>query len=335
VRLDPVEETAEQPHLLGAVRLVPHGEQIEQVDAAPLGFVASVESGCLLAETALLVPDLGELERQRLLAAYDCSLFAAKALPGPRSAWPAQYNAIKRDMQIAQLIASLLTTLAWPAVVTAVLVYFGRDVKDFVKSASEIRLKIAGLEGSFTRQQLESAAALGVAKARQADADDANSAAVTESDLRSIADAVEGASGPSAVRRLSGSSILWVDDRPANNTYEAAALEALGIRVAVSESTDDALAKLRARRFDAVISDMGRPPDPRAGYTLLDRLKHERIDVPFIIYTGSNLPEHRTLALSKGASGSTNDPQELFQLVITAILGNSVQQPGRRMAPGQ
>ncbi len=111
-----------------------------------------------------------------------------------------------------------------------------------------------------------------------------------------------------------------MDDRPQNNVYERKSLEALGIRVTISESTEDALEKVQSNRYDAIISDMGRPPDSQAGYTLLAELRKRKIDTPFIIYAGSNLPEHKTLARSKGASGSTNNPQELYQLVIDAIM---------------
>ena len=40
---------------------------------------------------------------------------------------------------------------------------------------------------------------------------------------------------------------------------------------------------------------------------------------PFFIYAGSNLPEHRKLAAQHGAQGTTNRPQELFELVTAAL----------------
>jgi CheY-like chemotaxis protein len=43
---------------------------------------------------------------------------------------------------------------------------------------------------------------------------------------------------------LAGKSILWVDDRPANNIYERQAMEALGIRFTISTSTEEALQML-------------------------------------------------------------------------------------------
>jgi CheY-like chemotaxis protein len=64
---------------------------------------------------------------------------------------------------------------------------------------------------------------------------------------------------------------LWVDDFPNNNIYERQALEALGVNFVLATSTEEALKKISRQRFDAIISDMGRPPDSRAGYTLLDQ----------------------------------------------------------------
>jgi CheY-like chemotaxis protein len=69
-----------------------------------------------------------------------------------------------------------------------------------------------------------------------------------------------------------------------------------------------------------IISDMGRPPDQQAGYTLLRALRAQQIQTPFVIYAGSNRPEHKRQAASEGAQGSTNDPVELFAYVIQAIM---------------
>lgn len=66
--------------------------------------------------------------------------------------------------------------------------------------------------------------------------------------------------------------MLWVDDHPENNRNEQRAFEALGMRFTLSKSTDDALDQLSRRTYELIISDMGRGPDPQAGYTLLDQL---------------------------------------------------------------
>lgn len=114
---------------------------------------------------------------------------------------------------------------------------------------------------------------------------------------------------------------LWVDDRPANNTYERRSMEALGINFTISTGTEDAFEKLGVDRYDLAISDMARPPDDRAGYTLLEAMRQRGIDIPVMFYAGSGSPEHRAEARRRGAISSTNSPQELFQLVTSTLLG--------------
>ena len=110
-----------------------------------------------------------------------------------------------------------------------------------------------------------------------------------------------------------------MDDRPGNNVLERQALEALGIQIDLSTSTEDALEKIRRRSYDLVISDMGRPPDARAGYTLLDKLRETGNKMPFVIYASSRAPEHVREAREHGAIGCTNLPQELVEMVTTAL----------------
>ncbi len=93
----------------------------------------------------------------------------------------------------------------------------------------------------------------------------------------------------------------------------------LGMRVELAVSTEEALAALEKESFDVVISDMGRPPDPQAGYALLKAMRERGNLTPFVIYAGSNAPEHKQLARERGALGSTNRPQELLDLVLRAV----------------
>ena len=128
-----------------------------------------------------------------------------------------------------------------------------------------------------------------------------------------------------------GAKVLWVDDRPENNTRERSAMTRLGMEVTTSLSTTDALERLKRSHFDAVISDMGRPSDPQAGYTLLKAMRDTGDTTPFIIYAGSNLPEHAKLAKERGAFGSTNRPDELVDLVLQA-LDSQPEAPDERAA---
>lgn len=110
--------------------------------------------------------------------------------------------------------------------------------------------------------------------------------------------------------------VLWVDDQPGNNRHETRALEELGIEVELAATTIDALAHLTTgRSFDVLISDMDRPPDSRAGYTLLDALRRAGNSIPVVIYSGSDDPSHEAEAVRHGAVGSTSHPTRLVRLI--------------------
>lgn len=139
---------------------------------------------------------------------------------------------------------------------------------------------------------------------------------------REVAGKIDQLVTPKASHQLSQAHVLWVDDNPRNNTYQQAALEELGIRFTISTSTEDALKKVQSEKYDAIISDMGRPPDQRAGYTLLEKLHEMNIKTPFIIYVAGGSSRRNVVeALNRGAFGTTNNSQELFELVVNAIKG--------------
>ena len=217
---------------------------------------------------------------------------------------------------IVKLIDSatkLAGALAWPVLVGFVLLQFGPAFKSFFESLGEFSLKGAGFEATAKRKA-EAAAALAAATAARPNAGDE-----TPRDPRAAAEIVSQAVTPQVIRKAERAVILWVDDRPQNNVYERQSLEALGARFIIAKSTDEALAHLRSQRVDVVISDMGRPPDQRAGYTLLTAMRTGGNRVPFIIYAGSNAPEHKAEALASGAQGSTNRASELFEYVLSAL----------------
>lgn len=113
--------------------------------------------------------------------------------------------------------------------------------------------------------------------------------------------------------------ILWVDDRPDNNANERRAFEAIGIAFVLVRSTQEALTVLGKQRVAAIISDMERREGATEGYVLLDLVRAIDPHIPFFIYAGSNAPEHKREALQRGAQGSTNRPQELFDMVVQAL----------------
>jgi len=115
--------------------------------------------------------------------------------------------------------------------------------------------------------------------------------------------------------------VLWVDDKPENNVYEMQAFKALGIEISLSSNTKDALEKLLENKYKAVISNMGRIEGQSEGYVLLKAMREKNDATPVFFYTSSDLPEHNMEAISKGASGSTNRPDELFRRVTAILFG--------------
>jgi CheY-like chemotaxis protein len=220
-------------------------------------------------------------------------------------------------VKLIEAATKLLGAVIWPLVALFVLVRFGPALREFAATVGEFTLKGGGFEASAKRQQAEAAAALAVAAASRPEAGATPEA--TANEARAAAEVVAEVVTPRAMRRAAGSTVLWVDDRPSNNVHERRALEALGIRFVLVESTDEALEKLRQHPVDAIISDMGRPPDSQAGYTLLDRLRAIGDRTPFIIYAGSGASEHRAEARRRGAVGCTNRPNELFEMVLSVL----------------
>ena len=118
---------------------------------------------------------------------------------------------------------------------------------------------------------------------------------------------------------LAGARVLWVDDTPDSIFYERDALELAGIATIWVGSTGEALNLLAGNKFDVVISDMERHENSKAGYDLLESMRQKSDYTPFIIYSSSRLPEHITEALERGGRGATNDPAELFELVLKEL----------------
>ncbi len=121
--------------------------------------------------------------------------------------------------------------------------------------------------------------------------------------------------GAARLEKLSERKVLWVDDQPDNNRWERAALESYGIRFTLAESTSDALAAPGS--FAAVISDLGRDREPRAGIDLLDRLRAAGNASPYFIYTSARAAAW--LGKVEQAQGVTADPDELVAMVVAAV----------------
>lgn len=219
-------------------------------------------------------------------------------------------------LQLASTLVTLLTALVWPTALVVCVLIFKRPLAAFLDNLSELSLKAAGVEARAKRGQVAAAAAVAAAEAsRDRDQDDKGAGGLQ--DARDVAEVLP---GRRAQRRIEGSRVLWVDDRPQNNRYERQALEALGVRVDLSTSTESALEMAAEVPYRLIISDMARPPDSRAGYTLLDALSKKGAHTPIVIYAGTASAAQAAEARAHGAVGQTASPRELVALV-TEILG--------------
>jgi CheY-like chemotaxis protein len=232
-------------------------------------------------------------------------------------------------IKLLEAIAPLLQVLIWPFIV----VFIWRAFKAYVevlrnaKDISEMGLDVGatGLKLHFKKQVEVATMLVQDNAAKQLENAQGAHLSVSPVQTEAIVNVVSQATNPVTAQRIVGAKLLWVDDHPENNIYARRAMEAVGIQITLSQSTEDALEKLRSDTYNVIISDMGRqPPDPqapydkRAGYTLLDKLRDQHIFTPFIIYAGSSSPEHQAETKRHGGFGTTNNSQVLFQMVIDA-----------------
>lgn len=142
---------------------------------------------------------------------------------------------------------------------------------------------------------------------------------VLDEDIAAVANKIVNAKTVFETQSIDNNTILWVDDRPDNNIYERESMELIGFKFDLALSTKDALKKLVSNRYVAIISDMGRVEGPNEGYVLLKEVRKTNKEIPYFIYAGSNLLEHKVQAQEKGAQGSTNIATELIDLVTSHV----------------
>jgi CheY-like chemotaxis protein len=232
---------------------------------------------------------------------------------------------INAIVQLLDAVTKLIGVVIWPILLMVAVTYFAPALQDFVKHLGEGTIKGPGFEISGKRQ-LDATAAITTASVSRlnltANLSPDDTKALQDQISKSItgsAKAVNALNSAATQSTKQARQILWVDDTPSNNTYEKQAFESLGFTVTNALSTDEALDQVRRRKFDLIISDMGRPEGRQAGYDLLAKLKDAGVNAPFIIYTSANTPEMRQEALRRGAFATTNQPDELIHLAADAL----------------
>jgi CheY-like chemotaxis protein len=100
--------------------------------------------------------------------------------------------------------------------------------------------------------------------------------------------------GPAAMPR-----ILIVDDDPDSRALVERTLDSGGYDVTLAQDGASALVALGGKSFDLVIADLAMPM--LDGFSLLQVMASQGIQVPVIFLTGSGLPEDEARGLSLGA----------------------------------
>ena len=210
----------------------------------------------------------------------------------------------------ANLEASLKAPLIWflvlfPLTVLGVFMWLISKHPSRLYSPRDFRGDDAFLEAR--QGQLRSVAYLSASQARQSGEVSVN----TEREVEDVVETVVNSRRADRSFRL-----LWVDDRPENNVWERKAFIAAGASVSLSLNTSDALEALSVATYAVVISDMGRAEGPREGYVLLDAMRKGGDRTPLVFFASSNDPSHKQETREHGGQGCTNDPRELFEIVM-------------------
>jgi CheY-like chemotaxis protein len=212
--------------------------------------------------------------------------------------------------KLIQAIASLL----WPVIVIILVLRFRPAITAIVESAKsrKFTLKIGGQE--LTMEEANQAQQKLIAD--------------LQSQVSDIQKKLDGAtpthpftySTNPAVRSQSIKTILWVDDNPKNVSYFIEHLSELGIRVDMAESTSEGSARFEAKKYDCVMSDMGRKEqviyNSTAGLDLLKIVRAKDAIIPFVFFTSQQaIDSYGQQALNLGATGMTSSPTRLFGIL--------------------
>lgn len=191
-------------------------------------------------------------------------------------------------------LISLIPDILWILALVGVLAWIGRS--EIVTALRRMnKIGVAGVELGFRDN---------IAAALQAHSQTAPFSDIDRASRRLAANSVV----------VAGARILWVDDQPTNNRFEATLLESAGARIILAVSTEAAERELARSRFDLIISDIARGSQDDAGLKMAQSFADRGVDIPVILYTGiAEKP------VPRAAFGITDRPDELVHLVLDAL----------------
>jgi len=208
--------------------------------------------------------------------------------------------------------------LSWPVAVALVAYLLRQPLRGAVAGLAERITRIEGPGGLRIDLALASVRALRetVSDASKEFADPAELSDYVQRQLDKLADVGVELREPVS---LAGRTILWVDDRPANNKYESHLLSEMGARITTASSTEEGLAHLEQGRLDLVISDMHREENGRenrrAGRDLAFEMERRGWQTQILFYTGRTTD---TAGL-RNVVGAEREPGKLIATVVRVL----------------
>lgn len=207
-------------------------------------------------------------------------------------------------MESLSKLITALSSLTWPMIFGFLLYKFHKPIQTLIESARgrKFTIKVAGNELTMEEASEQQRKIVNDVQSRLAEIEKRFEASNTIS-----LDREETKKASTSMR------ILWIDDRPKNNSFLVASLQEMGHFVDIALSTDEGISKFEESSHDIVISDMERPGDKKAGITLAKAIRSIKDGVPFYIFCGGWAARNmRDEALASGVTDITSSGTILF-----------------------
>ena len=189
-------------------------------------------------------------------------------------------------------------------------------------------LPLAGfLSKPVTASRLRAALALGARSATQAHGAGSR---VSSTDGRG------GWGAPADIESLRHRRVLLVEDQPINRELAREILASAGIEVDIAANGREAVAKVGAARYLAVLMDIQMPEMDGYEATRIIRANATSADLPVIAMTANVMPEDRARAIDAGMNDSIAkpiDPRELFAKLARLTPVAETPRPGPAEPP--
>lgn len=214
-------------------------------------------------------------------------------------------------------LVEALAALFWPLLVLVLVLRFAPAVRALIESAKSRRftVKLGGQELTMDEVSEQQANLIGdlqtqVAALREAVGVDSLPSRATDS--------------PADAPDRTAPIVLWVDDRPKNNSWFLQQLTAGGIDVDLALSTAEGLQRFDVGHYRLVVSDIGRKEEGeyrrRAGLELLCAIRAVNDKVPLALYTSSrSARDHSREATDLGATLVTSSPTVLADFLRRSL----------------